>query len=57
LAEHLKQRLAWRAPKQKQKKEPFTLPMFDALKRPLTEKSGYMPKASSNFSVAGIQLL
>jgi hypothetical protein len=38
LAEQLSQRVAWRAPKPK--KEPFTLPMFDALKRHLTEKSG-----------------
>jgi hypothetical protein len=38
LAEQLSQRVAWHAPKPK--KEPFTLPMFDALKRHLTEKSG-----------------
>jgi hypothetical protein len=38
LAEQLSQRVMWRAPKPK--KEPFTLPMFDALKRHLTEKSG-----------------
>jgi hypothetical protein len=38
LTEQLSQRVAWRAPKPK--KEPFTLPMFGALKRHLTEKSG-----------------
>lgn len=38
MAEQLSQPVAWRAPKPK--KEPFTLPMFDALKPHLTEKSG-----------------
>jgi hypothetical protein len=38
LVEYLSQCVAWRAPKPK--KEPFTLPLSDALKRHLTEKSG-----------------
>jgi hypothetical protein len=38
LAEQLSQRVTWRVPKPK--KEPFTLPMFDAIKRHLNEKSG-----------------